>query len=58
VPNPAWCVPVRVACQDPKTSRWLWNIRERARQKRRTENYRRIIAMQENKIAEINNNGY
>ena len=35
--------------QDPKTSRWLWNIRERARQKRRTENYRKIIAMQRDK---------
>merc|ERR1711892_229676 len=33
--------------EDPKTSRWLWDIRERARQKKRTENYRSIIAMQQ-----------
>ena len=33
--------------QDPKTSRWLWDIRERSRQKKRTENYRSIIAMQQ-----------
>merc|ERR1719211_633181 len=32
--------------EDPKTSRWLWDIRERARQKKRTENFRKIIAMQ------------
>ena len=33
--------------KDPKTSRWLWDIRERSRQKKRTENYRSIIAMQQ-----------
>merc|ERR1719225_2091093 len=33
--------------EDPKTSRWLWDIRERSRQKKRTENYRSIIAMQQ-----------
>ena len=33
--------------QDPKTSRWLWDIRERVRQKKRTENYRQIMRMQE-----------
>ena len=35
--------------QDPKTSRWLWNIRERDRQKRRTENYRKIMSMARDK---------
>ena len=33
--------------KDPKTSRWLWDIRERSRQKKRTEHYRSIIAMQQ-----------
>ena len=33
--------------QDPKTSRWLWDIRERSRQKRRTEHYREIMKMQQ-----------
>ena len=33
--------------QDPKTSRWLWDIRERFRQKRRTEHYREIMKMQQ-----------
>ena len=33
--------------QDPKTSRWLWDIRERARQKKRTEHYRGIMKMQQ-----------
>ena len=32
--------------QDPKTSRWLWDLRERARQKKRTENYRKIMKLQ------------
>lgn len=32
--------------EDPKTSRWLWDIRERSRQKRRTEHYREIMKMQ------------
>ena len=33
--------------QDPKTSRWLWDIRERSRQKERTEHYREIMKMQQ-----------
>merc|ERR1712062_868773 len=33
--------------EDPKTSRWLWDIRERARQRKRTEHYREIMAMQQ-----------
>ncbi|XP_071745547.1 voltage-dependent calcium channel subunit alpha-2/delta-3 isoform X8 [Lepeophtheirus salmonis] len=33
--------------EDPKTSRWLWDIRERSRQKKRTENYREIMRMQQ-----------
>ena len=33
--------------QDPKTSRWLWDIRERSRQKRRTEHFREIMKMQQ-----------
>ncbi|CAM6054122.1 unnamed protein product [Sphagnum tenellum] len=33
--------------EDPKTSRWLWDLRERERQKRRTENYREIMRMQQ-----------
>ena len=37
--------------QDPKTSRWLWDLKERSRQRRRTENYREIMHMQQ-KIAE------
>ena len=32
--------------QDPKTSRWLWDIRERSRQKRRTEHFRDIMKFQ------------
>jgi hypothetical protein len=56
VPNPLRVCVCRLlphrGYQDPKTSRWLWNIRERARQKRRTENYRKIIAMQENDNSE------
>ena len=35
--------------QDPKTSRWLWDIRERSRQKERTEHYREIMKMQQDK---------
>ncbi len=37
--------------KDPKTSRWLWDLKERSRQRRRTENYREIMRMQQ-KIAE------
>ena len=33
--------------QDPKTSKWLWDIRERVRQKKRTEHYREIMRMQQ-----------
>ena len=33
--------------KDPKTSRWLWDLRERARQKKRTENYRQIMRLQQ-----------
>jgi len=33
--------------EDPKTSRWLWDIRERSRQRARTENYREIMRMQQ-----------
>ena len=33
--------------QDPKTSRWLWDIRERERQRKRTEHYREIMRMQQ-----------
>ena len=43
--------PTTNAPQDPKTSRWLWDLKERSRQRRRTENYREIMHMQQ-KIAE------
>lgn len=33
--------------QDPKTSRWLWDLRERARQKKRTEHFRQIMRLQQ-----------
>ncbi len=36
--------------QDPKTSRWLWDLRERARQKKRTEHYREIMRMQHENV--------
>ena len=42
--------------QDPKTSRWLWDIRERVRQQKRTENFREIMRMQQllaDSLAEI-----
>ena len=42
--------------KDPKTSRWLWDIRERVRQQKRTENFREIMRMQQllaDSLAEI-----
>jgi pyruvate/2-oxoacid:ferredoxin oxidoreductase alpha subunit len=33
--------------QDPKTSQWLWDERERARQKKRTEHFREIMRLQQ-----------
>ena len=38
---------IHLKFQDPKTSRWLWDIRERSRQRARTENYREIMRMQQ-----------
>ena len=34
--------------KDPKTSSWLWDERERNRQKERTEHYRQIMRLQQN----------
>ena len=33
--------------KDPKTSQWLWDERERNRQKERTEHYRQIMRLQQ-----------
>ena len=33
--------------KDPKTSQWLWDERERNRQKDRTEHYRQIMRLQQ-----------
>ena len=36
-----------MAKKDPKTSSWLWDERERNRQKERTEHYRQIMRLQQ-----------
>ena len=39
--------PPCVLSKDPKTSQWLWDERERNRQKERTEHYRQIMRLQQ-----------
>ncbi len=41
--------------KDPKTSRWLWDLRERARQKKQTEHYRQIMRMQHENVNVLEN---
>ena len=51
--HPAFPLTGSFPMQDPKTSRWLWDLRERARQKKRTEHYRQIMRMQEDNADQL-----